>query len=58
MLRWIALVLLLASSSGCAMFDDLFYDEAPVGWSQVPTGGCGMPVIANSSQTSEPELLK
>ena len=56
MKRWI-LLLLLASLTmpGCAMMEDLIFGpeyDAP-GY----VNGCSAPVLVNSHQTQEPELL-
>ena len=58
MIRWLALLTLLALCSGCMVFDDLMYGEPPPGWT-APPGGCSAPPAnVNTSQTAEPELLK
>jgi hypothetical protein len=56
MIRWLALFLLLASSSGCMLFDDYHDDYAPVyDWSSAPSGSCSMPTgNVNVGQTMEP----
>lgn len=59
MKRWLALLLLLAPSSGCMMMDDLIFGEPPQGWTQPPANSCGVqPASFNAAQTGEPELLK
>lgn len=63
MKRWLTLCLLLVLSSGCMLFDDLAYHDAPPwemrGTAGPPVGTCG-PSIRNVSatQTAEPELLR
>jgi hypothetical protein len=58
MVRWLALVVLLASCSGCALYDEAMYGEPPPGWAPYG-GGCGVvPANFNVPQTTEPELLR
>ena len=62
MKRWLALLMLLGSSSGCMMLEDmLFVDDAPPSWTtqEPPAGTCGQPLRnVTASQTAEPELLQ
>ena len=62
MKRWLALCLLLASSSGCMLFDDMAYhDDYPAVHvaAEPPMGTCGQQVRQVSAvQTAEPELLR
>ena len=63
MKRWLTFLLLLASSSGCMLFDDMAYHDAPPwemrGTAEPPMGSCGQTIRnVNASQTSEPELLR
>jgi hypothetical protein len=60
MKRWLALFLLLASNSGCMLFeDDRYdgYDRPPHAWDTPPSANsCAMPTngVVNVSQTIEP----
>src|SRR5207244_579062 len=49
MKRWLALLMLLASSSGCMMFEDLIYHDDSPPWAvqataEAPMGTCGQPI--------------
>ena len=62
MKRWLALFLLLASSTGCMLFDDMGYHDVPP-WEmhstvEPPLGTCGQTIRNVYSQTGEPELLR
>lgn len=59
MLRWIVLFAIVFAGAGCALFDE--YDFGPPhGVYEMPAhhGGCNAPVVVNSHQTQEPELLR
>lgn len=63
MKRWLTLLLLLAPSGGCMLFDDMAYHDAPP-WdmhatAEPPSGTCGQPIRNVSwTQTAEPELIR
>lgn len=55
MVRWLAILILLAPLSGCMLLDDYRYDEPPYARVQSPT--CGMtPPGVPTVQTAEPEI--
>ena len=53
MTRWLTLLILLASCSGCAMFDDMMLDQPSM--QAPPPSSCGLPPV-NVAQTNEPPL--
>jgi hypothetical protein len=56
MKRWPFLLLLSFAVSGCALFDDLDFGSDPVAYHSAPNS-CGAPVVVNTNQTQEPELM-
>ena len=62
MIRWLVLVLLVSSCSGCMMLEEMIDESPSVGWSQTqapPTGGCNAaPSRVSALQTAEPELMQ
>jgi hypothetical protein len=54
MIRWLALFLLLASLSGCMLFEDEYY-ESGYDWSATTASSCSVPTgNVNVGQTVEP----
>jgi hypothetical protein len=51
MIRWLAILFLLASCQGCMIFDDLAFYDQPM----PPANTCGMSAAAGQ-QTVEPPL--
>ena len=64
MKRWLALLILALPSTGCAMMEEIIFDEGPPthfhATAEPPMGTCNSNGIRNvsASQTAEPELLR
>jgi hypothetical protein len=61
MIRWITILLFLAllAAPGCALMEDLGFGPDPYEPHYAASHGnsCGAPLVVNTNQTQEPELL-